>query len=79
MALNQGSRMDGITRVPSFRQKLGDNVRRMRRCIVAQKTPGPTFLKLRPKATNLSDHSLIYKIYRLQSDIPVQIRDEWQF
>jgi hypothetical protein len=29
---------------PSFRQKLGDNARRMRQCIVVQKIPGPTFL-----------------------------------
>jgi hypothetical protein len=58
--LNQGSRVDGITRGPAFRQKLGENTGRMRRSIVVQKIPGPTSLKLRPNAINSRDQSLVH-------------------
>jgi hypothetical protein len=37
---------------PSFGQELGDNAGTMRRCIVVQKLPAPTFLQLKPNAMN---------------------------
>jgi hypothetical protein len=58
LAINQGSRIDGITRGSPFRKKLGDNARGMRQCIVVQKTPGYSFLKLSPNAMNSNDQSL---------------------
>jgi hypothetical protein len=43
---------------PHFAKNSGDNVQRMHWCIVVQKIPGPTFLKLRPNTINLRDESL---------------------
>jgi hypothetical protein len=67
-ALNRGSGVDGITRDPSFCQKLGENIRRRRRCIVVQKISGPTLLKLRLNAMNWSDQFLIHLFIKFTVD-----------
>jgi hypothetical protein len=50
--------VDGITRGSLASPETRRQSPRMRRCIVVQKIPGPTFLKLRPNAMNKSDQHL---------------------
>jgi hypothetical protein len=67
-AISQGSRVDGISRGSLVSQKLGENARRMCRCIVVQKIQGPTFLKLKPNAMNsrsISESPIKFTVYNV--------------
>jgi hypothetical protein len=77
--LNHGDRADRITRDSSFIRKLGENARRMHRCIFVQKISRPTFLKLCSNAMKSRDQSLNHLFIHLQFAICfflAQIRDK---
>jgi hypothetical protein len=65
--LNQWSKVDGITRGPSFRQKFGDSSQRTRLCMSCRRCEGPfpwnSGRKLRTREINLLIP--LYKICRL--------------